>query len=130
MCGKTNKNKMHLMGVGNLLFLFLLDCVQGYLSTFGNNGHISFWRTQGKRVEFSVLNKGSGSKKRGCEIFMGRFDMETPYHPKGHACFEKVDGLMRPTLTSFIASQSGDPELALLFSSISSALKSISCLTR
>ena len=63
-------------------------------------------------------------------LFMGRFDMEKPYHPEDHICFEQVNPSNRPTLTGFLASENKDQDIVLLFSSISSALKSISSLTR
>ena len=63
-------------------------------------------------------------------IFMGRFDMERPYHPRDHKIFDVVSEPMRPTLPEFISTETNDPALTLLFSSISSAVKSISTLTR
>jgi hypothetical protein len=56
--------------------------------------------------------------------------MEQPFRPEGHRVFDAVDTSIKPTLPAFVESETKDPTMALLFSSISSAVKSISSLTR
>jgi hypothetical protein len=77
-----------------------------------------------------IVRSNPNNAHRHHRVYMGRFDMEPPYNPPGHRCYETVDLHIRPSLTDFISTEMKDPSIALLFSSISSGIKSISSLTR
>jgi hypothetical protein len=116
----------------------LLCCFLASADAFVNPGvgvFRSFTQSSHQRNLCSFVNNVCWRSKestghRHPRVYMGRFDMEPPYNPPGHLCYEKVDVAIRPSLTEFIASETKDPSIALLFSSISSGIKSIAGLTR